>query len=913
VSDARERRWRAYADEVRHCRAAALVVSVLLVVLALPSAAGADAGGLPGVAGAGLGAAPRIPSFAPAAVPAGFEESVAFSGLTNPTSIRFAPDGRVFVAEKSGLIVEFDSVDDPSPTVYADLRDEVHDFWDRGLLGLALDPGFDSGRPYVYVAYAYNKDPRSPQMPRWPDGCPDPPGATDQGCVVSGRLSRLENGVEHVLIEDWCQQYPSHTVGSIAFGTDGSLYLSGGEGANFNWADFGQVGGNPCADPTDEGGALRAQDLRTAGDPTTLDGTVIRVSPDTGAPLSTNPGFSGPDTNAKRIVAYGLRNPFRMAFRPGTDDLYVGDVGWDTWEELDRDSSPTSAVRNYGWPCYEGPEVDEPYADLQLSHNLCQGVYAAGAATAPLFAYRHADEIVPGEACATGSSSISGLAWDEGPSFPAAYRGALFFADYSRNCIWVMFPDASGAPDPATVQTFASGADGPVDLQFGPDGALYYPDLNDGTIKRIAFADHAPTARATAQPSHGTAPLTVQFDAGGSTDPDGDALHYDWDLDGDGQLDDSTAVSPTFTYTTAGVRTVRLRVTDTHGETGTATVTVTVGGPPTVTISEPAATLHWVVGDEIHFAGSARDSAGNPLPPSALTWQLDLRHCPSTCHTHPLETFTGVSAGSFIAPDHEYPSHLELRLTATDSAGVRANRVVRLNPTTTRLRFASSPSGLQLAVGPTSGTTPFGRTVIVGSANSVAVPSPQTQTGVLWNFASWSDGGAATHTIVAPAASAAYTATFADTVLLGDDKAYSAAATGQQGTPRAWKTTALRSGTLGAVHVALASDSTAGALVTGVYTDRNGAPDALLASARLNAPSAGHWSTLPVASTQIVAGRSYWIAVLAPSGTLRVRSGLTGGVISESTATGRTALPQTWSQRAQTTGGRLSAAGLAGP
>ena len=130
-------------------------------------------------------------SAALSAPPSGFQETAAFSGLVAPTSIRFAPDGRVFVAEKRGRVLEYDSLADPTPTLFADLRTKVHDFWDRGLLGLALDPRFTTGRPYVYVLYTYDKDPASAQVPRWGDTCATPPGATADGCVVSGRLSRL--------------------------------------------------------------------------------------------------------------------------------------------------------------------------------------------------------------------------------------------------------------------------------------------------------------------------------------------------------------------------------------------------------------------------------------------------------------------------------------------------------------------------------------------------------------------------------------------------------------------------------------------------------------------------------------------------------------------------------------------------
>src|SRR5262245_34208819 len=110
-----------------------------------------------------------------AAPPPGFRETVAFSGLDQPTAVRFAPDGRVFVAEKNGRILVFDDFGDPTPTVYADLQSQVYAAWDRGLLGLALDPQFTTGRPYVYALYSYDKDPNSTLFPRWNDTCPAPP------------------------------------------------------------------------------------------------------------------------------------------------------------------------------------------------------------------------------------------------------------------------------------------------------------------------------------------------------------------------------------------------------------------------------------------------------------------------------------------------------------------------------------------------------------------------------------------------------------------------------------------------------------------------------------------------------------------------------------------------------------------
>ena len=244
-------------------------------------------------------------ALAPAAsadVPAGFQDSVVLSGLTNPTALRFASDGRVFVAEKSGRIWVFDSLTDTTPTLFADLSTNVYNYWDRGLLGLALHPNFPLS-PYVYVLYTYDAV-IGGTAPRWgtpgvlSDPCPSPPGPNADGCVAAGRLSRLTangntmTGSEQVFIEDYCQQYPSLSVGSLVFGSDGALYASGGTASSFTFNDWGQDGSplNPCGDPpggvgatltppTAEGGSLRAQDIRTTGDPVGLDGTVIRIDP----------------------------------------------------------------------------------------------------------------------------------------------------------------------------------------------------------------------------------------------------------------------------------------------------------------------------------------------------------------------------------------------------------------------------------------------------------------------------------------------------------------------------------------------------------------------------------------------------------------------------------------------------------
>src|SRR5689334_2227290 len=119
----------------------------------------------------GLGASTRALTAAAAAVPPGFTESVAFSGLTAPTAVRFASNGKVVVAEKGGRVKVFDGLSDPTATTVADLSTAVDDYWDRGLLGLALDPNYATNGT-IYVLYAYDKAPNSSQVPRWSDACP---------------------------------------------------------------------------------------------------------------------------------------------------------------------------------------------------------------------------------------------------------------------------------------------------------------------------------------------------------------------------------------------------------------------------------------------------------------------------------------------------------------------------------------------------------------------------------------------------------------------------------------------------------------------------------------------------------------------------------------------------------------------
>jgi uncharacterized repeat protein (TIGR01451 family) len=562
-------------------------------------------------------------------LPAGFQRSNPITGRMLPVGVSFAHDGRIFVPEKSGLIWIYQNLLDTNPQLFADLTENVHDNWDRGLLGFTLDPRFPE-RPYVYVLYAYNgglfpdSDP-DPWMPRWP-GCPEdnpfcgvgagtdycPPGDPGDidlggGCVIGGHLSRLEvtgntAGNELVLVEDWYQQFPSHSVGTVMFGPDGYLYASGGDGASFTNADLGQFGNPDWPDersPANEGGSLRSLGLEDEAnyvDQVWLNGSIIRIDPVTGAGAPGNPLAGGTNTpNAQRIIAYGLRNPFRFTFRPGANgELWLGDVGENAWEEINRipafPDTGSATLQNFGWPCYEGRGHHGGF-----NVPICTTMYSNGDTggrtpwSPPWYTYDHSH----------GSSDVTGLAFYEGNSYPPQYQKSLFFADNSRTVIFnIPFVDANsdGIPDPPAdnaAQAFFGGSNATaVQLVTGPGDDLFFANINNGVISRIYFCDQcenqAPSA-AIAPGAGSTAdggPRTIDFTAANSVDPNaGDTLTYDWDLDGNGAFGDASGVTASRFYAGNGSYRVAVRVTDSTNLTDVQHMLVTVtDGKPVVDV-----------------------------------------------------------------------------------------------------------------------------------------------------------------------------------------------------------------------------------------------------------------------------------------------------------------------------------------
>jgi glucose/arabinose dehydrogenase len=289
---------------------------------------------------------------------------------------------------------------------------------------------------------------------------------TTPGPPVHNRVSRVTasgdvaaGGSEVVLFElDSLSTATNHNGGAIHFGRDGKLYAGVGENAN----------------------SSNAQSLST------VLGKILRINSDGSIPTD-NPFFTQTTGKYRAIWAIGLRNPFTFNFQPGTGRLFINDVGEVTWEEVNEGT----AGANYGWPTCEG---------------VCVG--SQPQLTNPIFAYSHA---------ATGGCAITGGTFynPSASNFPSSYVGKYLFADLCGGFVRVMDPDSHN------VSTFATGLQQPVDLQVGPDGALYYLQIgNGGQVWRVSFNVGQSTS-ATAGPVQAFLP-PLRVPATDGTDFDGD-------------------------------------------------------------------------------------------------------------------------------------------------------------------------------------------------------------------------------------------------------------------------------------------------------------------------------------------------------------------------------------------------------
>jgi glucose/arabinose dehydrogenase len=590
--------------------------------------------------------------------------------------MQFAPDGRLFVAEQGGqlrVIKNGALLATPFLTV------TVSSVGERGLLGVAFDPNFATNH-FVYIYYTATTPAIHNRISRF----------TATGDVAVA-------GSEVVIFElDDLSSATNHNGGALSFGPDGKLYAAVGENAN----------------------GANAQTLAN------VLGKMLRLNPDGSIPTD-NPFFSSATGKNRAIWALGLRNPFTFAFHPGVNQMFINDVGQNTWEEI----NDGLAAANYGWPTTEGTTTDPRFVS-------------------PRYAYDHSN----------GSCAITGGAFyaPATPQFPADYLHDYFFADYCGGWIRKLDPSNGNA-----VVTFATGIPSPVDLKVSDDGALYYLARGSGSVFRVDYGASAPSI--TQHPANRTvapgASVTFSVRASGQG-----TLRYQWQRNGT-NISGATAQDYTIASVTTADNGARFRavVSNDFGSviSNEAVLTVTGNQAPTSVISTPAAGTTYSGGMVINYSGTGTDPEDGTLPASAFTWQVDFHH---DTHTHPfIAPTTGSQTGSFTIPTTGETSAnvwYRIYLTVRDSGGLTHTTQRDILPNKVRLTLATNPAGLQLRLDGQPTTTPITFDAVVGIVRNLDAPVTQSSGATAYDFVSWSDGGAATHNISTPATNTTYTATY---------------------------------------------------------------------------------------------------------------------------------------------------------
>jgi glucose/arabinose dehydrogenase len=594
---------------------------------------------------------------------AGFAtETVASFPPYTLVGMAWAPDGRLFVWQKDGVVRVIKN-GQLLATPFIDLSAKVNTFDDRGFWGLAFDPQF-AQNGYVYLSYTYESA-----------------GNPNSNAARTSRLTRVTAsgdvavaGSETTILGSLgtppCSQYPqsadcisadsgSHTLGSLHFASDGTLFVGVGDGADAAFADAN---------------SLRAQDLDSPN------GKILRIRTDGSAPTD-NPYYDGTNSWRSRVWLYGVRNPFGFSLEPTTEEIFFGDVGWNTWEEVNHGGR----AQNFGWPCFEGNLAQSTY---QANFPSVCGPLAQSSVTPPFYTYDH-----------NSGSAVIGGPFYTGSLYPEDYHGNFFFGDYSGNFIKRVVLDDQHKP--VSVQPFATNVAAPVSMSVGPDGMLYYLSFTAGEVRRVRY--NGPVAQAAATPKYGYSPLSVSFSSAGSVNPGGGSLTYLWDF-GDGVT--STAANPSHTYTSATVKTfaATLTVTNSSGLSSTSPASVTVGSvPPTPTIDLPADGTTVRPGQTINYHGSATDPEDGNLSGSALQWTVLLHH---NTHVHTFVAGTG-SSGSFVAENHGPIGTFsyEVILTATDTSGLKASTSINL-PVVADTSPPTAPTPSPAAAAPTATAAP---------------------------------------------------------------------------------------------------------------------------------------------------------------------------------------------------------------
>ncbi|MEV4539469.1 PQQ-dependent sugar dehydrogenase [Asanoa sp. NPDC049518] len=676
------------------------------------------------VAGGGISLSP-----AAAAPPGGPPADSNFQKVTlndfpgEPVSLAVLPDNRVLHTARTGEV----RIHDPRSgrnILAADVPVYEHD--EEGLQGVAIDPDFARNKwVYLYYSPVLDTPTDDPATPDVNEGDAPFEGTAADFAPFKGHLQlsrfKLEGNTLNLRSEQKIIQVNTdrgiccHVGGQIDFDSKGNLYLSTGDDSNPFFSD-GYV---PIDERANRNPAFDAQ--RTSANTNDLRGKVLRIRVKNGGGYTVPSGnLFKPGTAKTRpeIYAMGLRNPFRFAVDKRTDDVYVGDYSPDAGEP-DPARGPAGQGRwlridkpaNYGWPYCATDEL--PYVDYDFAtgtsgapfncrrpvnespHNT--GLTRLPAVERPEVAYSYGPSAEFPELGEGGIGPMGGPAYeydrrsDSRTKWPAYYDGVPLFYEWTRDYIKEFRLDRHGNVADIRPVLGSLVVDNPMDMEFGPDGALYVLEYGDGyfaenpdaQLSRFDFVrgNRTPVPVISGQPLAGDAPLTVQFSSAGTTDADGDALRYAWDFDADGTVD-SRAANPTYTFAENGSYRVTLKVTDSTGRSASAELPFVVGPrPPTVTIVAPEEGQPFEFGDTVPFEVTVVDN--EPTDCSRVTVNYILGHDE---HGHPITSATGCSGSiSTSAPGHGPGDDLSgvFVATYTDADGQVGTDQVVLFPGTT--------------------------------------------------------------------------------------------------------------------------------------------------------------------------------------------------------------------------------------
>ncbi|GAB2845962.1 ThuA domain-containing protein [Lentzea nigeriaca] len=585
-----------------------------------------------------------------------------------PASLDVAKDGRVFFAEYGGKVKIYQP--DTKATVTAGTLN-VYGGGQRsedGLTGLVLDPDFATNKQ-IYLMYS-------------------PGDITDEIARVSRftmNNNTLDRASEKVLmtVPMSRKEEPGHTGGYLAFGPGKNLYIGVGDDTNPFESD--------SRTPIDERPGRALFDAQgTSANTNDLRGKILRIHPEANGTYTIPAGNMFKPGTAKtkpEIYAMGFRNTFRFSVHPTTGTIYAADYGPDAHGD-DPNRGPSGLVEwnivtepgFYGWPYCVGDNI--PYNDYDFATKQsgakfnCDkpvnnspnntGLTELPAAKKATIWYGYGvganDHKFPEMGTGGAPMAFPIYQYDaSNPSrtkFPAYYDQTPFFGEWGAHKMWEFRLDKDGKL--LKINNFVPNLEtkGPMDMKFGPDGAMYLLNWGEGWddnkhlpgsgLFRIDYTgggDRSPIAKAEVTPASGAKPLTVKFSSDGSSDPEGGALSYKWTF-GDGNT--STEANPSHTYTTNGTYNAQLTVTDPTGKTGTANVTVTVGNTaPTVKINGPAGGGMFDWGDTIPVSVSVTDPEDGTIDCKRVVIQASITH---GTHDHPVGDPINGCSGS-IKPD----------------------------------------------------------------------------------------------------------------------------------------------------------------------------------------------------------------------------------------------------------------------